>query len=213
MQIRLAQAWYMWDQLIWDGKCSDVYWNSNPIVIPSMQSISEDLQSWTNGFSLKNRCLFTKASLGNFKAICHLPFWFWMVIHDTSSIELYQLCVIWWQPMSGLTTAWQQISGSFMTITAWRGRLRRLMKELGDSWATASWLTSWDLDGNCISACVSFVFNHFFISVIEKSNVPSVVCCWKFSNGFLNLKVKIFQNNNSKSPWETNGPNFKEPLQ
>ena len=148
------------DQLIRDGKCSDVYWNSNPIVIPSMQSISEDLQSWTNGFSLKNRCLFTKASLGNFKAICHLPFWFWMVIHDTSSIELYQLCVIWWQPMSGLTTAWQQISGSFMTITAWRGRLRRLVKsswELGDSWATASWLTSWDLDGNCICACVSFV--------------------------------------------------------
>ena len=137
MQIRLAQAWYMYVVwyytqaqliMIWHGNCSDVYWNSNPIVIPSMQSISEDLQSWTNGFSWKNSCLFKKTFLGNFKAISHLPFWFWIVIHDSSSIELYQLCVIWWRPMSGLTTAWQQISGSFMTITAWRGHLRRLMK-------------------------------------------------------------------------------------
>ena len=97
----------------------------------------------------------------------NLPFWFLIVIHDSSSIELYQLCVIWWQPMSGLTTAWQQLNGSFMTITAWRWRLPQLMKsswELGDSWATASWQISWDTDCNCISACVSFVICFFHFS-------------------------------------------------
>ena len=146
-----------------------------------------------------------------FKKGCHLPFWFLIVIHGTSSIELYQLCVIWWQPMSGLTKAWQQISGSFMTITACQCQ-RQLMKsswQLGDSWATALWKISWELH---LCLCF-FCFTFFCISVFEKNNVPFVVCCWSFSNGFLNLKVKIFQNNNSKSPWETNGPNFKEPLQ
>ena len=55
--------YYTQDQLIGHGNCSDVYWNSNPIVIPSMQSISEDLQSWRNGFSLKTDVYLQKLAI------------------------------------------------------------------------------------------------------------------------------------------------------
>ena len=108
----------------------------------------------------------------------NLPFWFLIVIHDSSSIELYQLCVIWWQPMGGLTTAWQQLNGSFMTITAWRWRLRRLMKsswELGDRRQlghslVADFLGPWRQLHLCL--CF-FCLTIFFILVIDKNNVPS----------------------------------------
>ena len=141
--------YYTQDQLIGHGNCSDVFWNSNPIAIPSMQSISEDLQYWTNGFSLKTDVYLQKLAILIFN--CYpWQLKYWTVSTMCNLVTAYERF-----NDSLTTTYWQHHDNISLTLAS--ALVDEIFMRAGDSWATASWQISWDLDGNCISACVSFV--------------------------------------------------------